>query len=121
MTGPGGAGEMFRCDRNHEPILHEGWDCPLCAALDEVEELHRGLDGAAHQIAGMAEVAEECGDADVLQLIAENEAQSKRLWAAESAFSSLDRVINHPWEKTLGKRLLAIQKAYGEAGGRIRR
>ena len=30
---------MYVCDDNHDEIVHDGYDCPLCDALKENEEL----------------------------------------------------------------------------------
>lgn len=105
----------FTCAKDHEPIAHDAWDCPACEALEHAAEQELGLQGAENAVRGMEDVADECADADVLQLIAENARLEKELWEARQAVSSLDRAIHRPWEKTLGKRLLAIQKAHKEA------
>jgi len=106
---------VFVCSQDHPSIQHEEWNCPLCAELADHAETHRGLDFAEDQIAKLLQTAEECADADVLQLIAQVEEMERWRWSTKQRFNALDRAINHPWDKTLGRQLAAIRKAYADA------
>ena len=102
----------FICEDGHERIAHDEFHCPLCAALEDSAELENGLDGALHQAEKLHEIAEECGDADTLQLIARVAELETALWKANQRISAIDWALNNSRVKGLGRQLAAIRAAF---------
>lgn len=54
-----GVNNMDMCDRNHETIVYDSYDCPLCEKIKELEAYERDIDKLNDEVDDLKNKIEE--------------------------------------------------------------
>lgn len=110
---------MTRCANDHEPITHDEFHCPLCAALEDARESEtrtEDMRGLVYQLEATIDAMEAIGEGlsptDICSILAESEETDRQSDALRRKVQTFHDAIYPARKVTLGKQIEAIRASY---------